>query len=185
MTIINKLILKTPWLTANLLTTIRLLSSFPLFIFVVRGWYWAAFFLFSFMSLTDILDGHIARLKKTNKETGAIFDGLTDMFFFLPSFTFLGLKFLNPTIVFLLVALEISRGVLALLAKILQFKIILSSNIAGKIKAWFEYLGLMALLLSPAYLYYFANIFFIIAFIFAIANLVFHLERFARSNINN
>jgi phosphatidylglycerophosphate synthase len=178
---LDNFILKNKWLSADLLTASRFVFSLPLLILVINGWYLAAFFIFVIFSLTDVCDGYVARLKKTDKEMGTIFDGLTDMIFFLPSFLILGLRFLNPAVLFTLLSMEILRVFSALLAKLLKFKFKLRANLPGKIKAWFEGFGLAAILLNPSLFSNLANIFFVAAIILAAINLLMHLYRFLKS----
>jgi phosphatidylglycerophosphate synthase len=178
---VNDFILKTKWLTADSLTASRFIASLPLLILVVKEWYLPAFFVFVIFSLTDIADGYVARLKKTDRKEGMEFDGITDMIFFLPSFLIVGLKFLDPAILFTLLAMEILRGLLAFLVKILKFKLEVKANWAGKVKAWFEGFGLGAVLFSPVVLSNLANIFFAIAIGLAVINILLHLRKFFRS----
>lgn len=178
---LDNFILKNRWLTADLLTASRFIFSLPLLILVINGWYLAAFFIFVVFSLTDVCDGYVARLKKTDKEMGTLFDGLTDMIFFLPSFLILGLRFLDPAIVFTLLSMEMLRMFLALLTRLLKFKLKPKANIAGKIKAWFEGFGLAAVLLNPGLFPNLANVFFVAAIILASINLLMHLYRFLKS----
>lgn len=178
---INTFILKANWLTANSLTASRFVFSLPLLICVIKEWYLVAFFIFVVFSLTDSLDGYVARLKKSAKEEGVIFDSLTDMIFFLPSFLIIGLKFLNPAIIFTLLALEIMRGFFALLAKLLKFKLKLTANLPGKIKACFEGLGLAITLLNPTQFAPLANFLFTAAIVLASINILLHLFRFFKS----
>lgn len=174
---IKKSIIRFPWLTADLVTTTRLISSLPLFIFVLKKWYTAALTIFLIMSLTDALDGYLARLRKSSRPAGVVFDSLTDMIFFLPSFLIIGLKYLDWRIVFCLLGLEILRGLLVLMAKILKFPLKIEANLPGKIKGCFEVFGLIFLLLAPGRFITFASVFFGIAIFFAFLNISFHLAR--------
>jgi len=177
MGLIKKLILKTPWLTADFITTTRLISSIPLFIFVLQRRYSIALFIFIVMSLTDVLDGYVARLKNSAKTEGTIFDAITDMIFIAPSFFILGFKFLDPKIVLTLAGLEILRGLLMLIGKLSKFPFKIRANLPGKIKAWFEGLGLAFLLLNPFVFAPLASWLFIIAIILAFGGVALHLYR--------
>lgn len=174
---INNSIKKTSWLTADFITATRLVSAIPLFIFVLQEWYPAALVIFVIMSLTDALDGYVARLKNSAKTEGTIFDAITDMIFIAPSFFILGFKFLDPKIVLTLAGLEILRGLLVLIGKLSKFPFKIRANLPGKIKAWFEGLGLAFLLLNPFVFAPLASWLFIIAIILAFGGVALHLYR--------
>lgn len=172
---INNLIKKIPWLMADFLTSLRLIASLPLIILVWQEKYWSALIVFIVFSLTDMADGYLARLKKVNLEKGVAFDSITDMIFFLPSFLILGLRFLDYQLVIWLVALEVLRGILTFLGKIFFPSIKMSTNIPGKIKAWFEAFGLIFLLLNKPGFIALSKLSFELVIFLAIAGLIFHL----------
>lgn len=73
-----------PWNIPNLLTVSRLLLSFVFLFFGVRQSWGIAFWIFMIASLTDLIDGTVARLLKQWSEGGAVLDPLADkllMFF--------------------------------------------------------------------------------------------------------
>lgn len=65
---------------ANLLSFLRLISTFIFcFFFIKRDW-WAAFFVFLFGAISDVYDGKLARVKKEKSITGEVLDPIADKF---------------------------------------------------------------------------------------------------------
>lgn len=173
---IKQFILDKGWITADLITYLRLLLFSPLVIFfTLKENYLVAFILFILGSLTDALDGYVARLKNQTKESGIFLDAATDKIFILPPFLILGFKFLDSRIVVLLFSLEVFHASLVILGKAVNFPLRIAANIPGKIKMGFESLGIAFLLLNAQKFLFLASFFFIVAIIFAILSLVLHL----------
>lgn len=132
---IKNFILKTPWLTADLLTYSRLFIFSPLVIyFSVIENYQAALIFFIIGFLTDLMDGYTARLKKHVKESGIILDAGTDKIFFLIPFMILGMRFLSQKMVTIIVSLEIFHITLIIFGQILGFPLKITGGLVHFLK---------------------------------------------------
>lgn len=70
----------------NILTTVRIILI-PLFLsFLLYGMYFSSLVVFGVASLTDFLDGAIARAKKQETELGKFLDPIADKFLLVSSF---------------------------------------------------------------------------------------------------
>jgi len=117
----------------NILTLVRILLI-PVFIhFLVKEQYAAALYVFAFGSLTDALDGYIARRFKQITELGGILDPVADKLFLLSSFTASYLIGILPLWFFLIALLKeliLLSGYAVLRAKIQHVAI--APTITGK-----------------------------------------------------
>lgn len=91
--------MKYPRLTINIpnfITVIRILLT-PLFIiFLLREMFFQAIIIFTVASISDALDGYIARYYNQRTELGAYLDPIADKFLLMASFASLGILKLIP-----------------------------------------------------------------------------------------
>jgi cardiolipin synthase (CMP-forming) len=179
---IKTFILKNNWLTPNLVTSIRLIGCAPLIFLLLQKHYTTAFFLFIFLGLTDLLDGFIARTKGLSSQIGVVFDTMTDKILFLPTLVILGFQFLNPEIIIVIVALEITPIPLFFLSKIVGFKAKLSANLPNKIKFSLECSAIVILLMSAGKLAFLSYLLLIMALCFGLVGLTFYFFKNLKRN---
>ncbi len=67
-----------PSVWPNLLSTVRLVAAFPLFVLLLEGRLWWSLGVFSLAALTDALDGFLAKRYSWQSPTGAFLDPLAD-----------------------------------------------------------------------------------------------------------
>lgn len=120
----------------NLLSFFRLLIS-PFFLFLVKADIKLAFFLFILVSITDALDGLIARLTNSVSLLGKLLDPIADKVLILSlSFAFIKLKYHMPAILFKLI---LAREVFIILGSILllYFGVVPKPSYLGKLATFF------------------------------------------------
>ncbi|SHE43782.1 CDP-diacylglycerol--glycerol-3-phosphate 3-phosphatidyltransferase [Marinitoga hydrogenitolerans DSM 16785] len=67
------------WTAPNILTFVRILATIPMFIITYdEKYYLIAFFVYIFVSLTDLLDGYIARKYNLVSDFGKFMDQIAD-----------------------------------------------------------------------------------------------------------
>jgi len=116
----------------NLLSFFRLLMS-PFFLFLVKADIKLAFFLFILVSITDALDGLIARLTNSVSFLGKLLDPIADKVLILSlSFAFIKLKYHMPAILFKLI---LAREVFIILGSVLllYFGVVPKPSYLGKL----------------------------------------------------
>jgi phosphatidylglycerophosphate synthase len=185
------------WITrANTITVLRMILIIPIFFGVMYDNSYA-FWLFVFASLTDLLDGWIARFDGGGTKLGAFLDATADKVLTLPLIVaFIYLDFLPlwlDAAVAILIALELINQIantyhysnsvdmrngksISLMNTVKKRKVF--STPPGQLKFWAICLGVCAILLSyivwPSYLYsirYFGYTCFVVAIPFAILSL--------------
>lgn len=81
---------------ANLLTYFRL-AAVPFFVLAfARGWYAAAFILFTLAGASDLVDGYLARRLRLNSPMGALLDPIADKLLMAATFIGLGVIHIIP-----------------------------------------------------------------------------------------
>lgn len=175
---IKKFIISQTWLTADLVTYLRLFFFSPLVIFFsLKRWYLVAFILFFLGLLTDALDGFIARLKNQSKEGGTIFDAGADKVFILIPFLILGLRFLNQTTVIWILTLEIFHVLLVFFNQALGLPLKIVVNLFIRLKMWFLGLIVGFLLLTAQYFAPLSSIFLYFAIATSVVGIFIHLVK--------
>jgi len=76
------------WLTySNGLTMIRVLLAPVVFYGIINQWWYGTFCIFFLASLTDVLDGYVARLCNESTEFGKLLDPIADKIFLVTCFS--------------------------------------------------------------------------------------------------
>lgn len=155
----------------NLLSASRVILIIPIIFFFEINYFLMSCFVFIFASLTDFLDGYLARKKNLESDLGGLLDLLADKLFVSILLVWLSFKFdsyflLICTII--IISREISVSYLRLFL-ITQSKEIseISSDFSGKLKTSFQMIGLGLLLISSLNSLYFYNLSLILIFLSA------------------
>jgi CDP-diacylglycerol--glycerol-3-phosphate 3-phosphatidyltransferase len=155
----------------NLLSASRVILIIPIIFFFEINYFLMSCFVFIFASLTDFLDGYLARKKNLESDLGGLLDLLADKLFVSILLVWLSFKFdsyflLICTII--IISREISVSYLRLFL-ITQSKEIseISSDFSGKLKTSFQMIGLGLLLISSLNPLYFYNLSLILIFLSA------------------
>lgn len=135
----------------NLLTVLRVLSV-PVFIYLLispdRHYRLIAFVLFALASVTDLIDGYLARKWNQETEFGKFLDPLADKFLVLG--TFMTFLFLSNQVEVWMVLLIVSRD---MLITVLRYLAIakgksLRTSMFGKVKTAFQMFAIVVILVS-------------------------------------
>jgi cardiolipin synthase (CMP-forming) len=124
--------MKIIWNSSNLLSLLRLFLAVPLFIFILNGDYGIVVVTLFLASLTDILDGYVARKFNQITEFGKVIDPLADKVFVSALVIALLLQGRIPLWFFFAIAL---RDILILLGGMFMAKkqkVVPPSNFYGK-----------------------------------------------------
>lgn len=139
------------WTIPNILTILRLVSI-PVFIFLLLQKEFTsrfiAFTLFALASITDLVDGYIARRFKQESELGKFMDPLADKALVVAAFlTFL---FLSEQVQLWMVAIIISRDMLITALRWLAIRqgASLRTSVFGKVKTAFQMFCITMILIS-------------------------------------
>jgi len=124
----------------NFLTLLRIIAIPVFLVLLTRGNYPAAFILFLAASITDTVDGALARLTDSDSELGAFLDPMADKLLLLSSFIVLGM---SGRIASWLVVLVISRDVIVVLGYWVIFFVhnetmAVDPSRLGKVNTFFE-----------------------------------------------
>ncbi len=156
----------------NLLSISRILFLAPIIIFFEYNFYLISLLTFLVASLTDYLDGYLARKNKLTSDLGSLLDPLADKIFvsillIWMTFNFQELIILISSI--LIVSREISISYLRLffISKSKNLKEV-KSDLIGKSKTAFQMTGLGLLIISPLTSDIFLNISLILVFLSAV-----------------
>jgi len=137
----------------NILSISRILLLVPIIVFYEYGLYIFSAATFIAASITDFLDGYLARKNNQTSELGALLDLLADKIFVCILLIWMTFK-LNDLIILissiLIVSREISISNLRLFF-ILKLKDLnqVKSDLLGKYKTTFQMIGLGLILISP------------------------------------
>ena len=137
----------------NFLSLTRILLLLPIIIFFEYSFYAFSAFTFFIASLTDYLDGYIARKKNITSQSGAMLDLLADKIFVSTLLVWLTFNFDNLVILIssiLIISREISISYVRMYM-ILEFKELseIKSNFLGKFKTTFQLIGIGLILITP------------------------------------
>lgn len=119
------------WTIPNVLTMIRLILIPVFVVLFFSGYTRASFFVFAAASLTDLLDGYLARRLNQITDFGKLFDPLADKLMVLTVMTCQGIKGVFPWSAIIIVALKELVMVLGGLF-MLSRNVVVYSNIVGK-----------------------------------------------------
>ncbi len=144
----------------NLLSISRLILVFPIIFLFEIDYFLLSCSIFILASLTDFLDGYLARKNNLESDLGSLLDLLADKLFVSILLVWLSFKFesyflLICTISIFTREISISYVRLFLVTKSKELSEI-SSDFSGKLKTSFQMVGLGLLLISslnPLYLY--------------------------------
>ncbi|MDO5033924.1 MAG: CDP-diacylglycerol--glycerol-3-phosphate 3-phosphatidyltransferase [Actinomycetaceae bacterium] len=124
------------WNLPNVLTMVRLFLVPVFIILVVYGSapaMWAAFFVFIVASLTDYLDGNIARSRGLITDWGKIWDPIADKALTLGAFLTLSVTGVLPWWFTIIVAIR-ELGITWMRSRLLKRGIVVAANSGGKAK---------------------------------------------------
>lgn len=130
----------------NYVTAIRLLMVPWVTLFIWLGNYWVGLILFLIASLTDALDGALARTRNQITEWGKLFDPLADKLLICTVVFVLVLKYVDFFTAWVIIIIESIIVVAALLKK--RNGTDIQANFWGKIKMILQVAGVAFLLLS-------------------------------------
>lgn len=100
-----------------------------------RVWYWAAAGIFAAASLTDMLDGRIARSRNLITDFGKFMDPLADKLLTTAAYVFMMLEGVcDPVALILILAREFFVSGLRMLAAGSKEKTVVPANVFGKVK---------------------------------------------------
>ncbi len=123
---------KDAWNVPNALTVLRLILVPVFIVLYMKDQRWAALGVFAAASLTDLLDGKIARKYNLITNFGKLFDPLADKLLILSAIVCFGLKGVFPWAAIILVA---AKELLLVIGGAVMLKkgIVVSSNMLGKV----------------------------------------------------
>lgn len=168
-------------LTPNFLTFLRIVLLAPIILAIQEKRFLFATILFLIAYFLDIIDGPLARVKNQITEFGKVFDPTADKVVFLSVLFILGKEYLPISLIYIIFSLEVILILLVImfrpLASALGLDVKLGANIFGKIKMFFQTLGIMALFFLVTYNLTVlpSTIILIIATLFSIFSIVGHI----------
>lgn len=131
----------------NLITIFRIILIVPFSVALKLGYNLTALFLFLVASISDFLDGYIARKYNLTTMVGRLLDPLADkILYFTSLYLFLELKYINSFPVILIFFREFiaaATGPIILMNK--NFK--LDNIIAGRLKNVFQFISTIAIII--------------------------------------
>jgi CDP-diacylglycerol--glycerol-3-phosphate 3-phosphatidyltransferase len=130
----------------NYITAVRLLMVPWVTLFIWLGNYWVGLILFLIASLTDALDGALARTRNQITEWGKLFDPLADKLLICTVVFVLVLKYVDFFTAWVIIIIESIIVVAALLKR--RNGMDIQANFWGKIKMILQVAGVAFLLLS-------------------------------------
>ena len=137
--------------TANKITLVRV-ALIPIYIvfayFQTIPCYVAAFVIFTAASITDGIDGHVARKYNQITNLGKIIDPLADKLLTISAFAvFVAQDRMNSIVLILIIARELAITSLRVIAA--DEGIIIAANFSGKLKTVFQITGILCMLGLP------------------------------------
>ena len=136
---------------ANIFTIFRIFLAPIFFILFINKIYFFAFICFLIASITDVLDGYLARKYRIVSDFGSIYDPLADKI--LIFFAFLCI-FITPPFIFVNHPLDVSINILLyfplliiigrdilitiLRKRLKNYNVVLKANFLGKLKTFFQ-----------------------------------------------
>ena len=147
----------------NFLSITRILLLLPIIIFFEYSFYLFSTITFIIASITDYLDGYIARKKNLTSQSGALLDLLADKIFVSTLLVWLTFNFDNVLILIssiLIISREISISYLRMFMILNSRQVSeIKSNFIGKLKTTFQLTGIGFILitpLTPSFIFYFS-----------------------------
>nr|BAL53968.1 CDP-diacylglycerol--glycerol-3-phosphate 3-phosphatidyltransferase [uncultured Planctomycetota bacterium] len=139
------------WTWPNLLTAVRFVLCVPLFVCILRGWWWSAVALLVVAVLSDWLDGWLARRTKTTSPLGRNLDPLADKVLVCGSLIFL-MSYKSSGLADWMVAIIVIRELLvtSLRSVIEQSGTPFGAAFMGKLKMVLQALALLAVVIFLA-----------------------------------
>tara|TARA_B100002019_G_C21049676_1_gene488608 strand:+ start:172 stop:699 length:528 start_codon:yes stop_codon:yes gene_type:complete len=141
----------------NLLSISRILFLIPIIFLFEYGLYLFSLIIFIFASISDFLDGYLARKNNQTSDLGALLDLLADKIFVSTlliwmTFNFSDLIILISSILIISREISISYLRLFIVSKSKDIKEV-KSDLLGKYKTSFQMIGLGFILISPEIFY--------------------------------
>ena len=137
----------------NFLSITRVLLLLPIIIFFEYSFYLFSTITFIIASITDYLDGYIARKKNLTSQSGALLDLLADKIFVSTLLVWLTFNFDNVLILIssiLIISREISISYLRMFMILNSRQVSeIKSNFIGKLKTTFQLTGIGFILITP------------------------------------
>ncbi len=133
---------------ANLITISRGLAIIPLIILLANGHRWAAWWLFGFASLTDLIDGYVARARDEVTRLGQALDPLVDKALYVSLLC--TLYAIGDVPLWALIAFFVPQATLALGALVLRLgrNAVQQARIPGKAAAALAFISIAFLLVE-------------------------------------
>ena len=146
----------------NFLSVSRVVLIIPIIFLFEINYFFTSCIVFILGSLTDFLDGYLARKKNLESDLGGLLDLLADKLFVSILLVWLSFKFdsyflLICTILIISREISVSYVRLFFISKSREISEI-SSDFSGKLKTFFQMLGLGFLLISSFNTFYFYNL---------------------------
>jgi CDP-diacylglycerol--glycerol-3-phosphate 3-phosphatidyltransferase len=139
------------WTAPNILTFIRILATIPMFMITYNEkYYLIAFFVYILVSLTDILDGYIARKYNLVSDFGKFMDQIADKILINSLFiVFLDMHKLPGWFVGIIIVRDIFiSGLRMFLA---NKNVVVAADIWGKLKTFTQTILIASLYLTPTF----------------------------------
>ena len=141
----------------NILSISRIFLLIPIIFLFEYGLYLFSLIIFIISSISDYLDGYLARKNNQTSDLGALLDLLADKIFVSTLLIWMTFNFAHPIILIssiLIISREISISYLRLfvVSKSKELKEV-KSDLLGKYKTTFQMIGLGFILISPDILY--------------------------------
>jgi cardiolipin synthase len=136
----------------NILTLARIALTVPFLIFINRAWFGWALLIFFIASVTDFIDGYIARRFNQQSSFGRLMDPLADKLLTTASFIVMAIPNGNfPTIPLWLAVAVVGRDVVILLGSLVVYMLTrykqFKPTVLGKVNTFLE-LGLIVVFLA-------------------------------------
>lgn len=139
-------LLPAKYIKPNHLTVVRFIMVPIVTFFLWSECYWLGLILFLIASLTDALDGAMARVRDQITTWGKVYDPLADKLLICSAVFILVLKFVDPYAALIIIFLEIIIVAAAFYAKRHGGEV--QSNFWGKLKMILQVLGVVFLLIA-------------------------------------
>lgn len=135
------------FVTPNMITSFRFLTIPFIVYFLLKDYYGWALFIFFFSSISDAIDGSLARVRNQITRWGEIFDPFADKLLIGVSALILVSKFLSFYLTITIIALEVCIVISAYYRKYSQ-GVPVRAELSGKIKMVLQSLGVGAILIA-------------------------------------
>ena len=134
------------FVTPNAVTWFRFVLT-PLVLWLLyRGDFATGVPLFVLLAFTDALDGSLARVRKQITEWGSLYDPIADKLLISSVILLVVIRYLSPTIGFLIVGLELALVIGGVVRRRMGFRVM--ANVIGKAKMVTQIVGITLLLIA-------------------------------------